>query len=399
MRLDILRTISCDVVVVGAGTAGSMAAKHCAIGGMDTIMIEKRAEIGAPLRCAEGVTKAWLEEAGIVPDGSFISQGIKGIIIRSKKGTSFRLETKPENGINAYVLNRHLFDKRLAMDAADAGARIMMRTSCTGVIREDGRIVGIRANSMGEETEIRAKVIVAADGYESQTARWAGMDTNLALSDISSCIQYRMCGLDIEPDICEFIVGSVAPGGYIWVFPKGDGEANVGIGVSAQFCRGRADVKGLLDDWIAGEPRFRNGQILELVGGMYSTCPGLDSAVDDNIVLVGDAARVIDPITGGGIMAACLTGLYAGQTLVECSERGDFSKDALQTYERRWRDRLEDGLFRDWMFKQKLDTLDDDSIDILIGTVRDIDLNDADLGKIVAAVKERVPQLFEGLDV
>ena len=67
-----MKTYTCDVVVVGAGPGGSMAAKFCAQGGMDTILIEKKAEIGAPLRCAEGVSKSWLDEVGIVPDRTWI---------------------------------------------------------------------------------------------------------------------------------------------------------------------------------------------------------------------------------------------------------------------------------------------------------------------------------------
>ena len=188
-----MRTIKCDVVIVGAGPGGSMAAKYCAQGGMDTLLIEKKAEIGAPLRCAEGVSKSWLDEVGIKPEASWIRADMKGAIIKSTKGTTYQLDESKAGNEVGYVLERHLFDKALARDAANAGAKIMMRTACTGIIREDGKIVGIKAKSMGEEIEIRCKAVVAADGYESQVARWAGIDTTLKLSDIDSCIQYRMC--------------------------------------------------------------------------------------------------------------------------------------------------------------------------------------------------------------
>ncbi|MBQ7978593.1 MAG: NAD(P)/FAD-dependent oxidoreductase [Candidatus Methanomethylophilaceae archaeon] len=393
-----MKTYTCDAVVVGAGPAGSMAAKFCAKGGMDVILLEKKAEIGAPLRCAEGVSKSWLDEVGIKPEPAWIRGDMKGAIIKSTKGTTYQLDESKAGNEVGYVLERHLFDKALARDAAKAGAKIMMRTSCTGVIIEDGKLVGIKAKSMGEEIEIRAKVVVAADGYESQVARWAGMDTTLKLNDIDSCIQYRMCNLDVAPDYCEFIIGSCAPGGYIWIFPKGEGIANVGIGVMGTKCTGKADAKYYLDKWIAEDPRFKDAQILEIMGGFVSTLPGLDETTADNLVLVGDAARVIDPITGGGICHACRTGMYAGELLAELNKTGDFSKKALQPYEKRWRDRMEDKLFRNWMAKEKLATLDDDTIDEIIKLIKTSEITNVTVYNLLKAIKEKYPKVVEGFE-
>ena len=390
-----MKTYTCDAVVVGAGPAGSMAAKFCAKGGMDVILLEKKAEIGAPLRCAEGVSKSWLDEVGIKPEPAWIRGDMKGAIIKSVKGTTYQLDESKAGNEVGYVLERHLFDKSLARDAAKAGAKIMMRTSCTGVIIEDGKLVGIKAKSMGEEIEIRAKVVVAADGYESQVARWAGMDTTLQLNDIDSCIQYRMCNLDVAPDYCEFIIGSCAPGGYIWIFPKGEGIANVGIGVMGTKCTGKADAKYYLDKWIAEDPRFKDAQILEIMGGFVSTLPGLDETTADNLVLVGDAARVIDPITGGGICHACRTGMYAGKVLADCFKTGDFSKKALKPYDKMWRDRMEDKLFRNWMAKEKLATLDDDTIDEIIKLIKTAEINNVTVYNLLKAIKEKFPEVVK----
>ncbi len=393
-----MRTYECDVVVVGAGPGGSMAARYCAEGGLKTILIEKKAEVGAPLRCAEGVSKKWLEEVGIEPEPMWIRGDMKGAIIKSPQGTTFQLDESRAGSEVGYVLERHLFDKALARDAAKAGAQIMLRTSCTGIVREEGRIVGIKARSMGEEIEIRAKCVVAADGYESQVGRWAGIDTTLKLNDIDSCIQYRMVNIDCVPDYCEFVIGSVAPGGYIWIFPKGEGVANVGIGVMGRLCKGDGDAKRYLDKFIAEDPRLNKGQVLEIMGGFVSTCPGLDCAVDDNIILVGDAARIIDPITGGGICHACRTGMYAGKVLTECAKTGDFSKKALMPYEKMWRDRMEDKLIRNWMAKEKLASLDDETIDELIKMIKDSDIGEVNVYNLLKEVKKKFPKVVEGFE-
>jgi digeranylgeranylglycerophospholipid reductase len=393
-----MKTYKCDIVVVGGGPGGSMAAKFCAQGGLDTIMIEKKAEIGAPLRCAEGVSKKWLQEVDIKPDPAWICADMVGAVIRSPSGYEFKLDESQAGAEVGYVLERHLFDKALAADAVKAGAKIMMRTACTGVIKEKGKIVGITCRSMGEQIEIRAKAIVAADGFESQVGRWAGIDTKVDLNNICSCLQYRMVNADVDPEYCEFDIGMrIAPGGYLWIFPKGKGVANVGIGVMATMCKD-SEPKKYLDKFIAEDPRFKNSQAVEVVAGMVSTCPGLDCAVADNVILVGDAARIIDPITGGGIAHACRTGMYAGKVLIECAKKGDFSKQALMPYEKMWRDRMEDKLYRNWMAKERLATLDDDTIDELVKMISGSDIKEVNVYNLLKVIKEKYPKVVEGFE-
>ncbi|MDD4244793.1 MAG: NAD(P)/FAD-dependent oxidoreductase [Candidatus Methanomethylophilaceae archaeon] len=389
----------CDIVVVGGGPGGSMAAKYCAEGGLKTIMIEKDAEIGAPLRCAEGVSKKWLTEVGIEPDPAWICADMVGAIIKSPSGHKFQLDESQAGSEVGYVLERHLFDKHLAAMAAEAGAEIMMRTGCTGVIKDKkGKLIGVKAKSMGEPIEIYAKCVVAADGFESQVARWAGMDTVVKLSDIVTCLQYRMTNIDIDAEYCEFVIGSPAPGGYVWIFPKGKNIANVGLGVQGTKCKLGADAKYYLDKFIAEDPRLNKGQVLEVVGGMVSTNPGLDEAIADNLVLVGDAARIIDPITGGGICHACRTGMYAGKVLTECAKKNDFSKEALKPYEKMWRDRMEDKLYRNFMAKERLAELDDKTIDELVMLIQDSNIEEVNVYNLLKVVKEKFPQVVEGFE-
>ncbi len=390
-----METHECDIVVVGAGPGGSMAAKYAALGGLDVILLEKRAEIGSPLRCAEGVSKKWLEEIDMPPDPAWISADMDGAIIVSPSGHTFKLDESRAGNEVGYVLERHLFDKALAEQAGRAGARIWMRTAATGVIFEDGKVAGVRANRMGDELEIRAKCVVAADGFESQVARWAGIDSSLDLKDIDTCIQYRMANIDVDPSYCEFVLGSAAPGGYLWIFPKGDGKANVGIGVQGSKCKLGADPKHHLDKFIAEDPRLSKGSVLEIVGGGVSTCPGLEETVADNLVVVGDAARMIDPITGGGICHACRAGMYAGKVLSDCAEKGDFSKEALQDYEDMWRDSMEDKLYRNWMAKEKFAELSDEVLDKLVLAIKDSDIEEVNVYNLLKVIKDKYPELID----
>ncbi|MEM2979736.1 MAG: NAD(P)/FAD-dependent oxidoreductase [Methanomassiliicoccales archaeon] len=384
-----------DVVIVGAGPAGSMTAKYAAEGGARVLMIEKRQEIGSPVRCGEGISRASLEEVGIRPDKRWIAAEVEGAKIVSPGGYIFSINERMAGNEVGMVLERVLFDKALAAEAARAGAEIMVKTSATGLIREDGKITGIRAVHHGESIRIKAKCVVGADGFESQVGRWGGLDTTLKPNDITSCFQYRLTNIDHDYRYCEFIVGSLAPGGYIWIFPKGEDTANVGIGVLLSKIKYPGQVKDLLDQFISRDDRLKDGQPLDCVSGAVSVSPPPDKLVADSLLLVGDAARIIDPITGGGIAHACISGMMAGKVLAEACQEQDFSENRLMAYEESLRDRLENKLWRNWMAKEKLITLSDEIFDKIVKTLAEVGVEKMSVGNILKVIKARHPELIK----
>jgi digeranylgeranylglycerophospholipid reductase len=237
--------------------------------------------------------------------------------------------------------------------------------------------------------------VVAADGYESNIARWAGINTNLAPRDITSCFQYRLTGISHEADYCEFVLGSKAPGGYIWVFPKNEDTANVGIGLQLSKLKDPADVKKYLDKFILGDPRLRKGKPLELVSGAVSICAPIDKTVGDGILIVGDAARQIDPITGGGISNSCKSGKVAGEVLARATRERDFSEKSLFRYEKGWRDLIESHLYRNWLAKEKLVTLSDDTFNKVIATLNEVGVDKMSTFAILKAIEKMYPDLVK----
>jgi digeranylgeranylglycerophospholipid reductase len=385
----------CDVVVVGAGPAGSMTAKWAAQGGADVLMIEKRQEIGSPVRCAEGISKHWIEEVGITVNPKWVAREVRGAKIISPSGHTFLVDEKNAGNEVGWVVDRVFFDKALAADAARAGTEIMLKTSATSLIKEDGKVVGIRGQSYGDPMEVRAKCVVGADGYESQVGRWAGIDTSLKPEDIDTCYQYRLTGIDYDPDYCEFTLGSAAPGGYVWIFPKDEDTANVGIGVQLSKVKHPADPKMYLDKFIAKNPGLKKGQPLEAVAGAVSICAPLDSVTTENVMLVGDAARTIDPITGGGISISCIAGMYAGKALAKGVKVSDMSMTMMKEYETGWRDRLENKQWRNWMAKEKLVTLSDEVLDKLVLTMSEVGVEKLSVQSLLAVIKQRHPELVK----
>ncbi|MFQ6129692.1 MAG: geranylgeranyl reductase family protein, partial [Candidatus Hadarchaeaceae archaeon] len=222
-----------DIVVVGAGPAGSMAARAAARAGAKVLMLDKRRELGVPVQCGEALNEDVLKELNIEPDPRWALGKMNAVKLVSPSGIEVRIAERKVVGKVGYILDRKIFDKHLATLAAKEGADIMVGTLVDGLILEDGKPKGVKARGTNGRLEVRAEVIIAADGVGSRVARWAGLNTALKLDDIETGIQFQMIGINFESSsMMEFYFGNkVAPGGYCWVFPKGEDMANVGLGV------------------------------------------------------------------------------------------------------------------------------------------------------------------------
>ena len=155
-----------DVLVVGAGPAGSTAARHAAMGGARTLLIEKRSEIGTPVRCGEGVAKRWLDEVGLEPSKAFIAHEVDGAKVVAPDGTVLVVDEARAGNECGYILERDLFDRHLAKLAAKAGAEIRIRTTAVALLQEDGRVVGARLEGMGRTFEHFVDVADLRDAAE-----------------------------------------------------------------------------------------------------------------------------------------------------------------------------------------------------------------------------------------
>ncbi|HTW77355.1 MAG TPA: NAD(P)/FAD-dependent oxidoreductase [Thermoplasmata archaeon] len=381
-----------DVLVIGAGPAGSMTAKWAAKHGAKVLMIEKRQEIGSPVRCGEGMSKEWLHDVGIKP-GKWINVEVEGARIYSPNETVFEINEKHAGNEVGYVVERDGFDKQLAIDAANAGVDVVLKTAAVGILKEGGKVVGARVKQFGETFEVRAPITIGADGFESQVGRWAGIPTNLALKDMDTCLQYRMTNVDCDVRYCDFYLGKIAPGGYVWIFPKDEGLANVGIGVQVSQIKTMAEAKHYLDAWIDKHPGYAKGKKIDMVGGGVSIAPPLKQTVIDGMMLVGDAARMIDPLTGGGIANGCIAGKICGEVAARAVTANDVSSAFLQAYEKGWRVRLEEKLYRNWLAKEKLCTIQDETFDKIVDALQGVKLEKLNVHNILKAVHEKYPEV------
>jgi digeranylgeranylglycerophospholipid reductase len=373
--------IETDVLVIGAGPAGSIAAKHAALGGAKVILIEKKSEIGSPKRCAEGVSKEGLKFLGIEAKPRWAVKEIDGIRLVAPDGTDVWLNDEiklPEAG---YILERKVFDKHMAMDAGRAGAEIKIKTLAKG-LRKVGDFYIVLCESMGELFEIKAKIIIAADGPESHVGRWAGLKTGTKAKNMESGIQFEMCNVKMkDSNVLEFYFGSVAPGGYAWIFPKEDDIANVGLAVIATETDKTAYEH--LTDFVKNCPATANAQAVELnvggdpVGGM------IKKMSDDNILVVGDAAGQVNPLTGGGIISGMTCGMFAGTIAAKAIEEKDYSAKRLSEYDNMCKDHLGDKMKKYLKTKDYLSSLSNDELNSIASAFQDVEFKEISTSELI----------------
>ncbi len=323
---------SYDVVIAGGGPGGSSTAKNLARLGHSVLLLEKRQEIGAPKRCGEGLTMSTVAILGKIPP-KCIAQEIDAAKVYSPDGNHVLVHLGKDGG---YVVERKVFDKWLAFEASRAGATIVSNSEVTDVLKDGDKVTGVRARICGEEeTEIKAKVVVAADGIESTVARKAGLDTTNQLVNVDSGFQYEMSNLKLDDPkkILLFFGTKIAPRGYTWIFPKGPDVANVGIGTAMS----EKPAKHYLDAFIEDNPDiFGDASIIEVNSGGIPVGGFLHDMVLDGFVAVGDAAHQVNPIHGGGMKEATMAGEIAARVISKGIKGGDVSREALSEYNDIW---------------------------------------------------------------
>jgi geranylgeranyl reductase family protein len=329
-----------DVIVVGAGPAGSATAYHLAQRGLDVLVLEKTAFPREKV-CGDGLTPRAVKqliEMGIdTSPGNGWAHNVGLRII----GGGHRLEmhwpdlaTFPDYGLTR---TRKDFDEILARQAQKAGARIIERTAVSGPVRDDrtGRIVGVTARttdadgSKHDEVTYRAPLVVAADGNSSRLSVASGRER----------LENRPMGVAVRTyyespfshdewleSHLELWDGDKLLPGYGWVFGLGDGTVNVGLGIlDSSPAFGKVDYRALLERWVAQTdssygftPEHRTEPIR---GAALPMAFNRKPHYADGLLLVGDSAGMVNPFNGEGIAYAMESGQLAADVMAQALRR------------------------------------------------------------------------------
>lgn len=324
-----------DVVVAGGGLAGSMAAAALARAGLGVRLAERKDDPGAFNYCAEAVSHRSMRGFGVEWE-DLIAAPIDGGLLGGPDGDPVRLRWP---GVGA-ILHRDELMRRLFRRAAEAGADARLGTDVVGVERDaQGTLRAVVVRTAGREERWPCRAVVAADGPGAAVGRLAGIDTRLDLAEFWVCAQYRMRGVEVEVGFPEFWIGDRhAPGGYAWVFPRGPGEANVGLAMIADraSASGRSATQMLKS---FRRMRFQGvGEIDTYITGGIPVLVRRPAIAAQGVVGAGDAARTADPLSAAGIAEAMDSGERAAQTVTDALVEGDLSAERLSRAAEAYRD-------------------------------------------------------------
>lgn len=341
-----------DLIIIGAGPAGSTTARFAASAGLKVLMVDKRQELGAPIQCSGAISGHGLAAAGIAADPEFIHEAIYGFAIYDGSGSrtvhDYRILKGDEYGPGpgkkplGYVVDRRRFDRYLMTQAERAGVEVWLKTEGLGYTPESDGNCTVHLRRFNQSHNLSCRILVGADGLQSQVGKWAGLQTHIKITELAGCLQFIVDGVATE-GLLEIVTGHEwAPGGYAWVFPKGNGYAEIGLGVISTMTDKPAQWH--LDKFMKQSfftERFADCRILEVQGGGVPLSAPLRTQYADNMILVGDAARHVNPITGGGLHTAVSGGKIAAEFLIgHLSDGLPLRGGALSAYQNVWLDAL-----------------------------------------------------------
>lgn len=332
-----------DILVVGAGPAGSSAAAEAARRGMRVLVVERRRTVGVPVQCAEFIPAQLVGALNL--GKQFLVQRIRGM----KTFLNERLVR--ESATPGFMIRRDLFDQILAEHARKYGAEIRLDTRA---VSREGSDVTLKTRH-GQTGVVRANLIIGADGPLSTVAKWAGCvnPNRMPAIQVSVPLPHRL-------DFTEVYFDRDIYAGYAWLFPKGD-RANLGLGLKRRVS-GPPPLGRMLARLI--EQRCRDGRIVgapsDRISGWIPFGPA-PRMVHENIILTGDAAGHTHPITGAGIFPAVTCGAMAGKWAARAVAAEDLS--LLSRYEADYRDlfgdSMERAISRRHLMEEKWDQLED----------------------------------------
>ena len=283
-------------------------------------MLEEDRTVGVPIQCGEGLSVGAFDNLGIQPQSNFIARRIERLVLYFPDNSSAYIRIK------GFTLHRDLFDQYLAERAVSNGATLMTSAKAIGYDRSSSTLkIG---TERGVE-EVKCRILIGCDGPKSRVAEWSGLVQRDAWkTGLIRAYELRITG--VRSDSFDFYFDpELSPGGYLWVFPKGEDFSDVGIATFAP------DSVRRLDEFIKRNG-FR-GEVIKRIAGVIPAKGPLAKSYGEGVMVAGDAAGQTNPVFFGGIHTAMLCGRLAGQTAAEALAADDTSEAFLQRYENRWR--------------------------------------------------------------
>lgn len=376
-----------DVVIVGAGVAGSYTASEISQSGHSVCVLEKHDRAGSKACCTGIVSSECI--ALLDTAKNIIQTEASSARIFSPSGNCIRVK---KDGTSVYILDRPALDYGLAARAQKSGAEFHFSTTVSAILKEPQKLI-IQANKDGKQFQIEARAAVLASGAAT------ALTGSIGLGQINSFATGVQTEVSCSADETEVYTGnSIAPGFFAWLVPIGRGKAKAGL-----LCSGnpRAYTVKFLD-FLADRGKIERATYKFSYGAV--PLKPLARTYAERIIVVGDAAGQTKPTTGGGIYFGLLCAHIAAGTLIEALKNNDLSTGMLSKYQRSWHKILEQELTVDYWAHRLYSKLNDDQIEFIFGIIQRYKIHESILASpgitfdrhseiILQAVKHRSVQV------
>lgn len=353
-----------DVIIVGAGPAGATAAIALARKGRDVLLLD-RAQFPRDKICGDAVPAGAIQQLHDYGAGDKVEAAIergefypvKKMYLASPRGYDIHAPFA-DDIVDSVIAPRVHFDALLQEHAVDSGAEFK-RSQVQAPIIEDGRVVGVKARSNGSSEELRARMVLGADGVSSVIARGVSEDRHPP-GHSAVAVRAYVHGIEIMPQEVEFYLYKEILPGYAWIFPTREDEANVGLGMRTdKFKATNSNLNDMMDEFLALpsiRERLKPGWTIEGLkrwplkfGSLKKVKRAFEGAL-----LIGDAGAFINPLTGGGIHNSMITARIAADVTDQALTSGNLDARFLSQYETRVHEELWDSMRRSYFMQRWL---------------------------------------------
>jgi digeranylgeranylglycerophospholipid reductase len=346
-----------DAIVVGAGPAGSAVARDIASGGFSVLLLEEHSVIGQPLHCAGLVTPRTLALAKV--GEQVVQNEIRGALIQSPLGKQLSIGG---DKVYALAIDRVRLDQAMASQAQESGAELLLDARFLGLEQANGLVTAC-VERHGRRTRVLTKLLIGADGAQSKVAKQLGVHRlHRTVLGLAAEVRAQEAARD---QVTVLVDKDVAPGWFAWVIPLGDGRLRVGTGTT----NGLRPMDSLRRLSTRLPQYFRGDALLGLAGGRIPLWSPM-RLYNENVLLVGDAARQVKPTTGGGVYMGLLGARHAARVTVEALQREDFSAAFLSRYQKAFMADAGDELKRGADLQRLFATLSNAHLERLLARLR-----------------------------
>jgi geranylgeranyl reductase family protein len=320
-------TVNPDVVVVGAGPAGGLAARQLARKGHTVIILEEHKKVGQPVHCAGLIGINGLHENGVIPESKVIIRRVRQSIFHAPSGGQLVLD---KGEPHAYVLHRDRLDQQIVKEAEAAGATLQTETRVLRCKREQNeiRVTVLERNS---KRELHTQFVVNAEGIRARLAQSQGLPRPKR-EYMLPALQYEVTNVALPPDAVHLYFNSeLAKGFFAWIIPLEPNHARVGLASSHR------QVRQALDKFLFKNPLLSGAKIEKRYGGIVYAGGPSSRTIAPRFINIGDAAGQTKATTGGGVVAGGACAIMAASNISNAIQNDSYNHRDIQRYEQRWK--------------------------------------------------------------